>query len=94
MKTRCSKRLLAFLFLILIVPPVVADGPPKDGPHVEYYDNGQKEAEGHFKNGKYEGLNTEWHENGQKELEIQYKDGKLISQKVFWSPMLPRRRRR
>ena len=52
------KLLLAFFLLILIVPPVVGDEPPKDGPHVEYYENGKKEAEGHWEDGKKEGLWT------------------------------------
>ena len=51
MKTRYSKLLLAFLLLILIGPPVVAEGPPKDGPYVEYYGNGQKKREAHYTNG-------------------------------------------
>ena len=48
MKTRYSKLTLAFLFLILILPPVVADEPPKDGPYVEYYENGKKKLEVHL----------------------------------------------
>ena len=67
MNTRYSKLLLAFLLLILIGPPVVADGPPKDGPYVEYYDNGQKKSEAHYKNGRQEGVSNTWYENGQKE---------------------------
>jgi len=38
-----SKLLLAFLFLILVVSPVGAER-PENGKHVEYHDNGQKEA--------------------------------------------------
>ena len=83
MNTRYSKLALAFLLLILIVPPVVGDEPPKDGPHVEYYENGQKQYERHFKNGKLDGLSTGWHENGQKELEILYKNGEEVSRKEF-----------
>ncbi len=32
-----SRLLLAFLLLILVVPPVVADNPPKGKPRVRYY---------------------------------------------------------
>lgn len=52
MNTRYSKLALAFLLLVLAVPPVVADGPPKDGPYVEYYENGQKERDIQYKNDK------------------------------------------
>ena len=44
-----SRLTLAFLLLIIVVPQVGADEPPKDGPYVEYYENGQK-VKGHFKN--------------------------------------------
>ena len=64
-----SRLLLAFLLLILVAPQVVGDEPPEDGPHVEYWDNGQKEWEGHLKDGKPDGLTTHWWENGQKEDE-------------------------
>ena len=53
--------------------------PPKDGPYVEYYDNGQKRLEIQYKNGEREGLSIGWHENGQKESEGHYKNGELVS---------------
>ena len=52
------------------------EGKPFSGVRIDYYENGKKSGEGHFKNGKEEGLHTEWYKNGQKELEGQYKDGK------------------
>ena len=57
-----SRLTLASLLLILVVPQVGADEPPENGKHVEYYDNGQKEREAHYKNGKQDGLQTNWHE--------------------------------
>ena len=42
----------------------------------EYYDNGEKELEGNYKDGKQEGVMIAWYENGEKELEGNYKDGK------------------
>ena len=59
---------------------------PKDGKHVEYvfYENGQKEGEVHFKNGKLDGLSTLWHENGQKADEIPYKNGKTDGLWTQW----------
>ena len=43
---------------------------------VSWHRNGQKEAEGTFKDGKLDGKHTSWHENGQKRYEGNYKDGK------------------
>ena len=59
-----SRLTLIFLLLILFVPQVRADDPPEDGPYVEYYENGQKKLEAHYKDGEREGLATYWHENG------------------------------
>ena len=78
-----SRLTLAFLLLILIVPPVGADEPPKDGPHVEYWGKGKKQSEGHWKNGGWDGPVTEWDEDGKKILEIHYKNGRRVSHKVF-----------
>ena len=78
-----SKLLLAFLLLILVVPQVVVAKPPKNGPHVQYWGNGKKWTEKHYKNGKQEGLWTAWHENGKKKQETHYKNGKEISRKEF-----------
>ena len=48
-----------------------------------YYDNGQKESEGTYKDGKVDGVWTYWYDrgpfehrqNGQKKVEVTYKDG-------------------
>jgi len=79
-----SKLLPALLLLILVVPQVVADEPPENGPYVEYYENGKKRSEAHYKNGKRDGLATQWHKNGQKELESHYKDGKKEGLETWW----------
>jgi|TARA_B110000438_G_C15530148_1_gene528067 antitoxin component YwqK of YwqJK toxin-antitoxin module len=47
----------------------------------EYYDNGKLKSEGHFKNGKQEGLSTGWHKNGVRK-EWDY-NGKLIFEGNF-----------
>ena len=44
----------------------------------KYYDNGQKESETNYKNGKEEGLRISWHSNGQKQYEGHFKNGKVI----------------
>ena len=42
----------------------------------QWHENGQKQLERHYKDGKQDGLETWWHENGQKSsLETHYKDG-------------------
>jgi hypothetical protein len=78
-----SRLTLAFLLLILAVPQVGADEPPKNGKYVVYYGRGQKKSEAHYKNGKLDGLETRWYENGLQQSEMQYKDGKEISRKEF-----------
>ena len=59
------------------------DGQPWDGKLTWWYDNGQKELEGTYKDGKKDGIHTIWYENGQKEEEQTYKNGKLIDLKEF-----------
>ena len=49
------------------------------------YENGQKEREGRYKNGRLIGKWTVWYENGQKESEINYKDGKLDGKWTLWN---------
>ena len=46
-------------------------------------ENGQKQFEATFKEGKRDGLWTTWHENGQKWEEETYKNGKLVSTKYY-----------
>tara|TARA_Y100000031_G_C8030848_1_gene297052 strand:- start:63 stop:557 length:495 start_codon:yes stop_codon:yes gene_type:complete len=46
----------------------------KDGLHTEWYDNGRKEKEGTYKNGKKDGKWTTYYENGQIHFELNYKD--------------------
>ena len=48
-----------------------------------YHENGQKEGEGTFKDGKRKGKWSGWYENGQKNSEQLFKDGKLISEKEW-----------
>ena len=48
------------------------------GKRTAWYENGQKNYEDNFKDGKLDGKKTTWHENGQIKSESNYKDGKLI----------------
>ena len=45
---------------------------------IMFYRNGQKSAEGTYKDGKEDGLFTIWYENGQKQSESTLKNGELI----------------
>ena len=49
---------------------------PMNGVLTSYYENGQKEIEKTYKDGKLEGLWTQWYENGQKMGVGTFKDGK------------------
>ena len=57
---------------------------PFTGKYVKYYDNGQKEFEEHYKDGKKDGLDTLWYENGQKGGEEHYKKGKREGSWTVW----------
>jgi antitoxin component YwqK of YwqJK toxin-antitoxin module len=47
----------------------------KEEVNVDYWDNGNKKIETHFKNGKPDGLTTGWYESGEKEHEIYFEEG-------------------
>ncbi len=49
-----------------------------------WYENGQKQDEANYKNGKLDGTYTIWYENGQKQNEVNYKDGKKNGLSTFW----------
>ena len=57
---------------------------PFTGKFVEYWGNGQKKTEEHYRNGKWDGLQTNWHENGQKSLEANFKNGELDGLAAEW----------
>jgi len=54
------------------------------GPVTAWHENGQKEGEGNFKDGKPDGLITRWYENGQKKKEENYKDGNEDGLHTSW----------
>ena len=49
---------------------------PYTGKQIEFHENGQKQWEENYKDGKPDGLVVEWYTNGQKKVEGNYKDGK------------------
>jgi len=58
---------------------------PYTGKYLCKYEDGQKESEGRYKDGKLDGKLTIWYENGQKKSEINYKDGKLDGKWISWN---------
>ena len=57
---------------------------PFTGTVVGRYQNGQKEWESNYKNGKEDGKGTNWYESGQKEIEGAHKDGKAEGPHTQW----------
>ena len=57
---------------------------PYTGKAFEFYDNGQKEFEQYYKEGKEDGLSVWWYRNGQKQIEQNFKDGILDGLQVQW----------
>jgi len=49
-----------------------------EGLFITWYENGQKEFEGNFNDGKLEGLWTGWNEEGNVIKNETYKDGKVV----------------
>jgi len=65
------------------------EGILKDGKMIsktewEWYNNGQKESEENFKDGKLDGLETQWNYNGKKFVEGTWKDGKQDGLWTTW----------
>ena len=51
---------------------------------VDYYDNGQKKWERHWKGQNLDGPVTWWYENGEKRQQINYKNGKKEGLWIRW----------
>ena len=58
---------------------------PYTGKYLCKYDNGQKEKEGRYKDGRLIGKWTVWYNNGQKWYEGNYKNGKLNGKWTWWN---------
>ena len=56
----------------------------RTGKWIYYYENGQKESEGNFLNGKQEGHYTNWYDNGNKETEGDFKNDKKEGRWTYW----------
>ncbi len=51
---------------------------PFTGRHVTYYENGQKESDGNYKEGKADGLWTYWDKDGNITKTETYSNGELV----------------
>ena len=58
---------------------------PYTGKYLCKYDNGLKEIEGRYKDGKLDDKLTIWYDNGQKWYERNYKNGKLNGKSTWWN---------
>ncbi len=47
-------------------------------------ENGKKEAEGEYRDGRQQGKWSYWHENGQKHSEGEWRDGRLHGKWTWW----------
>ncbi len=56
---------------------------PYTGKHSIFYENGHKQMEGNYKDGKLDSA-LEWYENGQKKSEMSWKAGKLDGLQLKW----------
>jgi uncharacterized protein len=61
-----------------------AAGVPLEAARISWYENGQKEFEGAFKDNERDGLTIQWYDNGQKMREIQYRMGRQVSS-TWWT---------
>jgi antitoxin component YwqK of YwqJK toxin-antitoxin module len=65
-------------------PSPIAQEEIPEGTVIEYYENGQKESECTYQDGKEDGLHKYWHENGQISAEENWKDGNLEGKVFTW----------
>ena len=57
---------------------------PFTGVALKKHENGQKERETTFRDGKRDGLLTDWRKNGQKDRETTFKDGRYDGLRTKW----------
>jgi pimeloyl-ACP methyl ester carboxylesterase len=57
----------------------------KEGLYREWYENGQIEFTGKYKNGLRNGFCTSWYKNGQKEAEENWSNGQLHGRTKYWT---------
>ncbi len=55
------------------------------GPYARWHDNGEKEYEATFDQGRKVGTTTSWHRNGRKWIEEHYVDGEKHGARLIWN---------
>ena len=65
-------------------PSPIATEEITEGMVIEYYENGQKESECTYQDGKEDGLHKYWHENGQMSAEENWKDDNKNGKLTTW----------
>ena len=71
------KRTLLFVLALIALGCKPPPEPPPEGPFEAYYDNGQLEEKGIYKDGQRDGPYEFYYDNGQLSSKVIYKDGKL-----------------
>ena len=71
------KQLLTILCLVLLSSYSYSEDLPLNGPYEMFYENGQLEFRGTYKDGKGEGFREVFYENGQLRIKGNLKDGEL-----------------
>ena len=56
---------------------ILFEGKPFSGVRIDYYENGQKESEKHYKNGLENGIRIEWDEPWRKQHLLREANGKI-----------------
>ena len=72
----CETITMKYIYIIPILILFVISCSVKDGPIIEYYEDGQIKEEKHYKDGKKDGKWIWYYENGLQEKEGNFKDGK------------------
>ena len=69
-------RILSLIGVVLVTGSLYwFGGGPPDGPYESYYENGQLQVKGTYKDGELDGLVETYHENGQLSERGTYPDG-------------------
>ena len=66
------------IFITIICLLILSSCSLPDGPFETYYENGQLDERGNYKDGKEDGVWEKYYENGELEERDNWKDGELI----------------
>ena len=80
-------RLTLYSYLVvsrLLHPLTKYTDAPENGEYASYWENGDREVKGYFKDGKFHGTWTFWFPNGQKSWEGFYHEGIQVGKWSEW----------